>query len=556
MQGSRSQQRNRNNNNNNNAASRSKRAAEPEEFPPLSDDSYSPPPYTVLDHVNVQSGSSSVTQSRPQLVTVTHGGEFRTTQLVSITQGEYYHPASFPGYTAVQLANGGEAQALLPRSTASIRRSAQGSQGRRRRTTTRRRRGLCGRLCSCLCLVVALMIVAVFASSVLYVARHVLPPSQDWQCASLEPHADRAFTFPLTAPLRIDSTDGLSISNVYVAQRNGTTGERGVHVRAVVEASRGNYVDRIDVGARTPDQDGSLDSLLYIRVVRPRWEWPRGCVRASLYVSIPEFLSDSSSSSPLKLLPSLHIATGTGVLHMLDAGNLAVNDVTVDMRNGAAYVRNVTVHGSLFVSTSNGRVNVTDVQAGSAVSIVSTNGALAVNRVQARGVTATTTNASVRVAGISVSESSVALRTTNAAISLREVTADRLSAVTSNAAIRGDAHIRTSADVQTSNGVVALEISGTTEQTTTGAVDGAERRSISVRSSNRMVELGLTGIEGLFDLVTSNARAVVAGDRDLIKMHHSSDTNKSGAFGRDNADGARISVSTSNAQALLRFAPQ
>ncbi|KAJ1857830.1 hypothetical protein GGH12_001408 [Coemansia sp. RSA 1822] len=513
MQGPRSQQRSRNN-----GAGR-KRAAEPEEFPPLSDESYSPPPYTELDQ-----GSGSSRPVQPQLV--------------SIAPGEYYHPASFPGYTTVQLANGGEAQALLPRSTASIQRSAQTNSSRTHRfhhRQVRRRRGCigrcCGRLCSLLCFIVGLLIVSVFVSSVLYVARHVLPPSWDWQCASLEPHSNQTFDFPLSAPLRIESVEGMSISNVYVAHSNSS---ETVHVRAVIEANRGNWRDRIVVESHGPEQGSG--SLLAVRVVRPQWEWPRDCVRASLYVSIPLYTSDDT------VLPSLHISTGTGLLRSLDSGNLALGDLILDMRSGLVQLRNMTVHGALLVSTSNGRINATDVDVTSRASFSSTNGALSLTRVRAERVTATTNNASIRVADV-VAET-VALHTVNAPVSMRAVTADNISVMTTNGAIRGNARISSTAVAQTSNGAVALEISGPPQ---------TDERQITVRSSNNVVELGLTDIEGSFDVTTSNSRAAVTGDSKLLNFRRSTDTLKSGSFG--DANSARISVSTSNAHAELRFAP-
>ncbi|KAJ2502225.1 hypothetical protein GGH96_001297 [Coemansia sp. RSA 1972] len=507
MQGSRNQQRSRNN-----GAGR-KRAAEPEEFPPLSDEANSPPAYTELDQ-----GSGS---TRP------------VPQLVSIAPGEYYHPASFPGYTTVQLANGGEAQALLPRSAASIQRSAQ-SNSRTHRFHNRpsRRRGCigrcCGRLCSLLCFIVGLLIVSVFVSSVLYVARHVLPPSWDWQCASLEPHSDRTFEFPLTAPLRIESTEGMSISNVYLAHSSTSS----VHVRAVIEANRGNWRDRIVVDSHGPEQGASL---LAVRVVRPQWEWPRDCVRASLYVSIPSYTSDKA------VLPSLHISTGTGLLRSLDSGNLALGDLILDMRSGLVQLRNMTIQGALLVSTSNGRINATDVDVTTRASFSSTNGALALTRVRAERVTATTNNASIRVADVAAE--TVALHTANAPVSMRAITAGNLSVMTTNGAIRGDACIRSTAAAQTSNGAVALEISGAPH---------TDERQITVRSSNNIVELGLTDVEGSFDVTTSNSRASIKGDSKLLNLRRSTDTLKSGSFG--DASNARISVSTSNAHAVLRFA--
>ncbi|KAJ2144937.1 hypothetical protein IW142_002860 [Coemansia sp. RSA 564] len=508
MQGPRSQQRSRNN-----GTSR-KRAAEPEEFPPLSDVANSPPAYTELD----QGSGSSRTVQPP---------------LVLIAPGEYYHPASFPGYTTVQLANGGEAQSLLPRSTASIQRSAHTNSTRRfYNRQVRRRRGCmrrcCGRLCSLLCFIVGLLIVTVFISSVLYVARHVLPPSWDWQCASLEPHSDQTFEFPMAAPLRIESVEGMSISNVYLAHSNSS---ETVHVRAVIEANRGNWRDRIVVDSHGPEQG---ESLLAVRVVRPQWEWPRDCVRASLYVSIPSYTSDDA------ILPSLRISTGTGLLRSLDSGNLALGDLILDMRSGLVQLRNLTVHGALLVSTSNGRINATDVDVTSRAAFSSTNGAVSLTRVRAERVTATTNNASIRVADVTAE--AVALHTANAPVSMRAITADNLSAITANGAIRGDARIRSTAIAQTSNGAVALQISGTPQ---------TDERQITVRSSNNMVELELTDIEGRFDVTTSNSRASIKGDSKLIDLRRSTGTLKSGSFG--DASSARISVSTSNAHAMLRF---
>ncbi|KAJ2305244.1 hypothetical protein IWW55_002036 [Coemansia sp. RSA 2706] len=494
-----------------------RKPAAPEEFPPLSDDAQSaPPPYAP------QAGPS-----RPP------HGQF----LVSIAPSEYYLPSSFPGYTAVQLANGGEEQALLPRSAASIRRSAQNEQrpSRRPQVRRRRRRGClrrcCGRLCSCLCFAVGLLILGVLASSVLYVARHVLPPSWDWQCSHLEPHADQSFAFPLAAPLRIESIDGVSISNVFLAAGNRTD---AVHVRAVVEANQGNWRDRIHI-------DRQQDALR-VRVVRPQWEWPRDCVRASLYISVP---AAAASDSDLSALPSLHVATGAGMLRALDAGSLALGDLTVDMRNGLVQLRGLAVRGALLVSTSNGRINATDVRAQSRVVLSSNNGAVSLSRLAAERVTATTSNASIRISDVAAR--TVALHTANAPVSLRALAADQLSVLTTNAAVRGDVRIGSSAVVQTSNGAVSLELGARDDG---GAVE--DERQITVRSTNNAVELDLDRIEGSFDVATTNSRADVSGRGDLIELRRSSETLKSGRYG--DAGAARISLTTSNARASLRFA--
>ncbi|KAJ1748783.1 hypothetical protein LPJ58_005332, partial [Coemansia sp. RSA 1591] len=210
------------------------------------------------------------------------------------------------------------------------------------------------------------------------------------------------------------------------------------------------------------------------------------------------------------------------------------------MRSGLVQLRNLTIHGALLVSTSNGRINATDVDATSRAAFSSTNGAVSLTRVRAERVTATTNNASIRVADVTAE--AVALHTANAPVSMRAITADNLSAITTNGAIRGDARIRSTAIAQTSNGAVTLQISGTPQ---------TDERQITVRSSNNMVELELTDIEGRFDVTTSNSRASIKGDSKLIDLRRSTGTLKSGSFG--DASSARISVSTSNAHAMLRF---
>ncbi|KAJ1887390.1 hypothetical protein LPJ81_006523, partial [Coemansia sp. IMI 209127] len=181
----------RTNNNSNRANGSSKRP--PEAFPPLiSDDtaasSSMPPPYTTNIGRTNNGGISS------------HHVE------------EYYHPASFPGYTVVQITTGQENQPLLPR----LIRPQQQQQQRRRRSGGCCRR-LCFNLCGCLCLMIFVFVVLGIITGGMGLMRGMFPspnPSESWSCSleSMEVHTDRVFAFPMGAPLRIESTEGINLS--------------------------------------------------------------------------------------------------------------------------------------------------------------------------------------------------------------------------------------------------------------------------------------------------------------------------------------------------------
>ncbi|KAJ2488418.1 hypothetical protein IWW37_004829 [Coemansia sp. RSA 2050] len=105
----------------NNSSVRSTRGPPPvtEQFPELHEDATEPPPY-----------HSQATGSAPPVFTIGGSEEHEDMgQPVAprvLGTDRYYHPASFPGYTAVQLIQGGERQGLLPRARRQQRR--QGDQ--------------------------------------------------------------------------------------------------------------------------------------------------------------------------------------------------------------------------------------------------------------------------------------------------------------------------------------------------------------------------------------------------------------------------------------------
>ncbi|KAJ1724587.1 hypothetical protein LPJ53_001177 [Coemansia erecta] len=501
---------------------------EPEEFPPLSDASdhqYMPPPYSA-------------------------------NTLISISQDEFYHPASFPGYAAVQLANGEETQSLLPRVThtrASDRYPQQqqqqqqqyGGYGRARthiRRAVRRPRGrssrcarCCGWLLGCICFALGAMIVGTFIAAVLFVSRHAFPPSWDWQCSpdSLVVHTDRSFTFALSPsspqPLRIESIDGISVSDIQILRAGAGTADANVTVQAIVEASRGAAPDLVSI-----EYD---DRLLTVRAVRPRWEWPRDCVRARLLVHVP------AHADRLPQLPRLHIQTGFGQLRALDLGTLALGDLHVQMHSGSALLRDVGVLGGVHVLTSNGRINATGVAAGDgAAEFVSTNAALALDGIRATEVSVATTNGMVRAANV-LAARRVVLHTANAPVVLQRVEGGHgVQAMTSNGSIRGN--------VAASSGTIGLT-------TTNAAVDvhvegiGNSTRTVRVASTNASVKAEFTGIRGLFNVHTSNARVAVSGPTDLIRIKQSSTGLKSGSLG--DASAGHIDVGSTNAQVNVLF---
>ncbi|KAI9472509.1 hypothetical protein LPJ78_002523 [Coemansia sp. RSA 989] len=445
----------------------------------------------------------------------------------SVSAAEYYHPASFPGYVAVQVVNG-ETQALLRRPD---------RQGRRvRGRIVRRNRGclgwLCGRLCSLLCFVTGILIVSAFVGSILYVARHVLPPTWDHQCFGLSVQANQTYTYAQPSRLSIESIEGMSMTNVYV--RPSQQGDFAVQVVVEAAGSSEQWKDRILV-----ESLNHPDARLSLRVLKPRWTWPQECIRASIYVLVPSHADTR--------LDHLYIRANTGMLRSLDAGSLAVNTIEADLHNSLVQLRNLTVHHSLDISTKNSRINATDIRApGGDIAMQSSNGGVTLTRVYAQGIEARTSNAGVRAASLRASR--VSLHTTNAPVWLRQIEALELNAVTTNAAIRGDLAVGSKANVrvQTTNAPVSLQITGR-------AVDPAGENKALIRaySTNNAVEVDAVGLRGSFDVTTTNSRAQVTGADGLLKYRRFTDSLKSGTYGVE--PNSYIALSTSNARASLNF---
>ncbi|KAJ2878142.1 hypothetical protein FB639_003489, partial [Coemansia asiatica] len=263
---------------------------QPVEFPPLSDDreydlmhssstttiAHQPPPYSA----NVDASASELRgtpagSNAPGTAFPPPMQQQFSSGLQSISPDEYYHPASFPGYAVVQLANGGEGQALLPRIThhrrndGSQQQSHFGHAGRVqiRRLGSQRSRNCCARccgwLCSCLCFLLGVALVGLFIAAVLFVSRHAFPPSWEWQCSEgqLQLHTDRQFVFAADKPLRIESVQGISVSEVHVLKTAAAlAANNNVTVHIVIETSRGGLRDAVSVNR--------LDDALVVRADR------------------------------------------------------------------------------------------------------------------------------------------------------------------------------------------------------------------------------------------------------------------------------------------------
>ncbi|KAJ2849999.1 hypothetical protein IWW36_002227 [Coemansia brasiliensis] len=491
---------------------------EPEEFPALNPEA--PPPYTVHE------ASSSSHQN--------------TQQLASISQAEYYHPASFPGYIRVQVANGDETQTLLRRPDRQQRHGRIRLRGRILRRNNRGCLGwLCGRLCSLLCFITGLLIVSAFIGSILYVARHVLPPSWDHQCFGLSVQANQTFSYSQPSRLFVESVEGMSMTNVYL-RRNEESDL--VKVQVIVEAAGAAELwrDRILVESQTRP-----DAQLSLRVLKPRWSWPQECIRASIFIHVPPFVSLNSS-----LLDHLYVRANTGMLRSLDAGPLSINYVETELHNSLVQLRNLTVQKSLQISTKNSRINATDINVPEGdIVMQSSNGGITFTRVQAHGtIEAKTSNAGVRAASLEAKQ--VSLQTTNAPIWLRQIeSAEQLDATTTNAAIRGDLVVGSQANVrvQTTNGPVSLQVTGRVIDPEVGSM-----ALIRAFSTNNVVEVDAVDLRGRFDVATTNSRALVtAGSNDLLKYHRFTDSLKSGTYGIK--PNSHIALSTSNARASLKF---
>ncbi|KAJ2777025.1 hypothetical protein H4R18_005368 [Coemansia javaensis] len=477
------------------AAAGGRRRGEPEQFPPLNEDG-PPPSYSALDGGGGGGGDGA---------------------------GELYRPGSFPGCAALQ-AGGGAA----PR------------RAQRRRQRRRRRRG--GWLCSGLCFVVGALLIAALGGSVLCVLRRAAPGP--WggggrACARVQPAVERSFAVGAGTALRVASGAGVSATHVHLLRHNAT--DRALRLRAVVEAPPGAgdyWAARVRID-EARDAGGAALAVA-VRVARPRWAWPRACVRVSLYVSAPG--GAAGAFGPLRVE-----AAGAGAAWAVDAGALALGDVALALRSGPVQLRGLAVAGALHVATAHGRVSAAHVACG-ALAVASADAAVALANVTARAgrVDATTANAPISAADVTAA-AAVRLRTSNAPLSLRAVAARAVAAETSNAAVRAAAlAVRESAAVRTSNAPIsAVDVTAA----------AAAPLALTLESSNGALELRLAGVAGgSFDVATTNARAdvtAVAAAPARIRLVRDLDAHKTGSLG-DPARAA-ISLATTNANAVLRF---
>ncbi|KAJ1813352.1 hypothetical protein LPJ56_005194, partial [Coemansia sp. RSA 2599] len=452
--------------------------------------------------------------------------------LQSASPDEYYHPASFPGYTVVQIANGGEGQALLPRITHHRRgdgshqqqQQQQQQQSHRnagrmqiRRAGIRRGRSCCARfcgwICSCLCFLLGAIIVSLFIAAVLFVSRSAFPPSWELQCSEshLELHTDKQFVFPADKPLRIQSIQGISVSEVHVLKAAAAS-PGNVTVHAVVEINRGGLKNVVSVDRQ--------DQALVIRAIRPRWEWPRDCVRAKLFITLPAYAAEKAAD----ILPALYVDSGLGRLNIMDVGELGLGDLHIAMHNGVVQMRELGIQGSLHVSTTNGRINATRlvVPVGSAV-FTSTNAALSLQNIQALGIGASTTNGAISAQDLHAGRE-ISLQTSNSAVIVHGVHArETVDISTSNGPIRGD--------VASTNGPVALLTTNAAVGIRVSGVSGSHAKDISVVTSNAAADVDFAGVYGAFDVRTTNGRANVRGSpSELIKLRSQTNARKTGTF--------------------------
>ncbi|KAJ2814207.1 hypothetical protein H4S07_000005 [Coemansia furcata] len=408
----------------------------------------------------------------------------------------YYLPASFPGYTVVQLINQGganEGHALLPR-----------VGGRR---LPPRGRSCCGRLCACLCFVFGALTLAALLCAGLMFARQMMGPS-DWRCQNLLPHSDRHFTFGGPA-LRVESVEGITQTNVHFVNSAG--------VRAVIEASPGRMVDV-----------EHSENVLRLRGNRagPWWWQQGGCVRATLYVGAPP------GNTTLK---SLSIATGDGTLSA-EGVEMGADTINVSLRNGGVGLRDLSVVGSLHISTTNGRIKATRVGAATTLDLWATNSPVdAANVTASQAITVQASNSHISVGALRAAHAT--LRTTNGRVTLHDVLVDdNLLIQTSNAAIEGGAGAAF-VYARTSNARVGLRLEG-------------RLRTVAVDATNGAIDVMARGFWGTFDVRTSNSRARVEGVMP-VTFWESSTARKMGVYG-DPMMG-NITLTTSNARAALEL---
>ncbi|KAJ2894539.1 hypothetical protein GGI21_005277, partial [Coemansia aciculifera] len=218
-------------------------SATTEQFPELCEDAmdsigFQEPPPNYSAPQGESSGSRVAAGGATSPVFMIGGGDEEREELVGVATNQpaasrlpaaddqYYQPASFPGYTLVQLINNtGEGQTLLSRG---------GGRRRRHSSSIRLRRSCCGRICSCLCLIFGIALVGGILCAAVILARQIIGSggggSADWRCQGLVKHSDQRFGFALNQTLVIDSKEGVTLTNVHIV--NGP-----LAVRAVVEAS-------------------------------------------------------------------------------------------------------------------------------------------------------------------------------------------------------------------------------------------------------------------------------------------------------------------------------
>ncbi|KAJ1961133.1 hypothetical protein GGI12_003418, partial [Dipsacomyces acuminosporus] len=385
-----------------------------EEFPPLNEGealgSHLPPPYTPFDQASSSAAhmpQSSQQQQAVQVQTVVvenapelqhraaehlvqpllqsapHQGTSVDGALPS-SQNEYYHSASFPGYSGARLADR-EDETLLSRAGVSYiynayERLAPHST-RRLVRKYRHRRGCCAKLCGCICFILFLFIILTAVVSVLTYARWWIPSAGEWNCSSLEVLEDAHYGFSAKQPLRIESISGITVSNIHLVQHNSTyvapallnaakrsneqRSEARVHV--VVEASKGVQQNAITISPIVQPGEGQLNSLV-IKAAAPSWWWPIPCIKATVYIAVPEL-----AKQPGAIMPFLEIAAGAGSLDALDLGDLAVTNLNAQVHNGAVSLHSFAVRGSLRVSTTNDRIIASNVTASHSIDLASSN---------------------------------------------------------------------------------------------------------------------------------------------------------------------------------------
>ncbi|KAJ2336693.1 hypothetical protein GGI00_000690 [Coemansia sp. RSA 2681] len=495
------------------------------------------PVFTIGDEGEESVGGGGYREegARPQIVT-TYSAAPRVHQAAAADDARYYQPASFPGYTVVQLINssgdGGEGQALLARGGG--RRHSRQQQG----SCVGR---CCGHICRCLCFILGAVVLACLLCGATFLARQIIGSgggSADWRCHGLLQHSDQHFSFnpqQHQQQLVIESVEGVTQTNVHFV--NGAWG-----VRAVVEASAGRI---LGVGVE------HTDSALRVLGNGPssRWPWWQvrgGCVRATLFIGIPPANTTTTNSR----LPSLEVSTGTGTVVADGVGPLAVSNLKLSLRNGSVQLHDFGVSGTLLVSTSNGPINATRVHAGMTVDLISSNGNIGLDDVSApNAVTAYASNAAVRARHVRAAYG--VLQTSNGKVSLSDVhVSDKLILRTSNAAVDGDAAAEF-VYARTSNGPINLKLSGGGGEGRRGVL-----HYVTLDTTNGAISLAATDFRGTFDVHTSNSRVAVGREVESgsvpLSFTSSSTTHKTGVYG-DDANTGNITLSATNARATLNF---